>query len=228
MLAVSVVVALGACLLAPPADAVSLKHTDKYQPTAVLGHRIGFFLGEDAGIWYTVIDTGGLSGRLTTGNEKNPFDQGVAEEAPAGCTPVAFATCSGFVRPTGLAGACTATGDTCAGIYARIPGPGAFLDTVMTDNESPLCFTQLNIIATGGDNNFWYTLFDIGGALAGGIGGGPGGGVCPGKDPFTAAGEDKNAPFTAGGGSGFVNQPALAVQCTTLSRPCVGVWARFP
>lgn len=221
-----------ACLLvlfAAHAEAVSSKHIDRFQPTGVAEHRIGFFLGEDGGIWYTVIDRGGLSGTLTTGNEMNPFDSARSREAPNDCSATTLSGCSGFVSSSTLSRACLDTGDICDGIYARTPGPGLFLDTVTTDVGSPICHTQLNIIATGLDNNFWYTLFDIGGGVAGGIGGGSGGGgVCPGMDPFATVSEDQNETFTAGGGTGFVNQTSLSRRCTQLSQICVGPWVAFP
>lgn len=217
-------------LFAAHAEAVSSKHIDRFQPTGVAEHRIGFFLGEDGGVWYTVIDRGGLSGTVTTGNSANPFDSARSTEAPIGCNATNLANCNGFVSSDGLRLACLDTVDTCAGIYARIPGPGTFLDTVTADTGGPLCNTQLNIIATGLDNNFWYTLFDIGGGVAGGIGGGSGGGgVCPGLDPFTTVPEDQNGTFTAGGGTGFANQQFLSSRCTSqVLRICVGPWVAFP
>lgn len=218
----------GAFLLVPHAEAVSLKHIDRFQPTGVTEHRIGFFLGEDGGIWYTVIDRGGLSGTMTTGNSMNPFDQASDRTLPADCQSGIFTRCTGFINPIWLNQACLVTDDLCSGIYARIRGPGTFIDTVTTDVGNPLCHTQLNIIATGLDHNFWYTLFDLGGAVAAGFGGGQAGGVCPASDPFAAASEDKNASATTGGGTGFVFQPSLLDQCAILDRACVGAWVRFP
>lgn len=257
MFGLSVVVALGTCLLAPQAHAVSSKQigfpaSACAPPNCPLNSgasRVSFFLGEDGSIWYTSTRPTGNSPTVSiappyapTGNSKNPFDSGGAFGAPAGCLGDST-TCNGFVSGPDLALVCAGTGDTCSGIYARTPGPGTFIDSPTVQQSLGATFGsaggsaivaatgQTSIFATGLDNRFWYTIFDSANiaGTTGMCGPGPVPG-CPGKDPFFAAAEDKNTtgPGPNGDGSGFVNQTLLAGQCAALSRTCSGIWVRFP
>lgn len=209
---------LGASL-APPAGAVSTKNISLAVPMTNGVGAILFLLGEDGAIWYTVIAPGG-TGLTFTGNAKNPFDG--AFQAPSSCGTI-FLPCNGFVDSTSLASSCMGLGETCAEIYARIPGPGTFIASPTVQDARPLCTKSTVIIATGGDNRFYYTLFDshnAGTATTMDA-------TCPGADPFNGAAEDKNVTGS-GDGTGFVKQSSLAARCAALGRTCVGAWVQFP
>lgn len=231
------VVALGVFPIVRSAEATSTKQIGDPLLT-VQGSVVSFFLGEDGGVWYTSTSpTGVLLGPGTayagTGNAGNPFDQAAATGQGVGGACTALANCNGFV--SGAAGAlpaaCAATGDTCSGYYARVPGAGSFIDSPSTFNVvagglPPLCVGTSQITVTGGDNQFWYTRFD---SFANGVGGAAFDASCPPRDPFNTATEaNAGGPAT---GTGFVAITGLTGTtsvCATDARTCVGLWVRFP
>ena len=228
----ALVIAVGLIAYQPLAQAVSLKQLSEGvqspgtgSPGAASG-TISFFLGEDGAIWYTVINTGaGASNK--TGNSGNPFDQATTVGAPSGTCTVATQTalCNGFVS-TALADfptSCTTTTDTCAGIYAKVPGVGTFKDSPTVQSGTPIATGILNILSIGLDKGIWYTLFDIAGT---GTTTSMGAGV-PGKDPFSAAKESGNTGV-AGSGNGFAELTTLTAQSIILGRINVGIWVSFP
>ena len=213
---------LGAWLLAPEAQAVSMKSISLGGAIAN-GGAIVFFLGEDGAIWYTMTATKD-SAVINPVNRTNPFF--IISVGGTPCIGLLTSGCNGFARSSSLATQCALTGDTCAEIYARIPGPGSFIAAPTVQDKGPICANSLNIIATGGDNRFYYTLYDshsIGNLFTMDP-------TCPGGDPFSGAAEDKNLLTLAmnDNGTGFVSQASLALQCTGLGRTCVGVWVQFP
>lgn len=236
----SLVVAVGVFPLATPAEATSTKQIGLPVLTGT-GGVVSFFLGEDGGVWYTVTSPGGLGlgvapNYAPTGNPGNPFDQPAATGQGVGgaCTFATGVGCNGFV--SGAAGAlpaaCAATGDTCSGFYARIPGAGSFVDAPTVNFPAagflgPLCVNTAQITMTGGDNQFWYTRFDS--FAAGGAPPAVYDAGCPDRDPFNGATE--NLIAGAGTSTGFVASAGLTgliAQCATDARTCVGVWVRFP
>lgn len=221
MLGCGVVLVLGAFLLISPVEAASTKQISTGVTTTGNG-MVSFFLGEDGAIWFTSTRPGGNSSSLTTGNSANPFDQG-SLGGPTTC--VSSGSCNGFALASALATGCSTTGFTCAGIYVRTPGPGTFVDSPTVQTAGPVAKDAANVVVTGQDNNFWYTLFDSNDSgrkndaiQRNGV---------PVADPFSLAPEALNTTGP-GGGNGFVDQSALATQCSSLGRACVGIWARFP
>lgn len=219
---------LGACVLSPPAEAVSMQQLS-LGVTTKGGGMVSFFLGEDGAIWFTsTIPGGGFDNSMKTGNSKNPFDA-LPTLFIDFCA--VFASCDAFVRPSLLAAGCTATGFTCAGIYAKTPGLGTFLTPPTVQTTGPVASTfgdpggPANLVVTGLDRNFWYTLFDSHDS-----GRPPGGGAragVPTASPFRLAAEAGNTTGL-GGGTGFVDESSLRMECTRLSQTCVGIWVRFP
>lgn len=253
MCGVGLMITLGASLFAPPAEAVSSKQLG-FPTVCEIAFTIGptspggtffFFLGEDGGIWYTGTRPNGIpvsgAAYAPTGNTANPFDQAVSGGGGAGCSIITPANCNGFVKEAAINAACIVTGDICAGIYAKVPGPGGFIDsptvisptvisrpTVLGTSPNVVCPGSTTIVATGGDNNLWYTLFDCPGSP-----GPPGLGTattmnpaCPGRDPFFSAAEDKFGGASTG--TGFVDRVSLIGACAAQGRTCVGPWVRFP
>lgn len=217
----SVGLVLGAFLLTSPVEAASTKQISTGVTTTGNG-MVSFFLGEDGAIWFTSTRPGGNSSSLTTGNSANPFDQG-SVGGPAAC--VSSGSCNGFALASALGPGCSTTGFACVGIYVKTPGPGTFVDSPTVQTAGPVANGPANIVVTGQDNNFWYTLFDSNdsGRKNDGI---QRAGV-PVADPFSLAQEALNTTGS-GGGNGFVDQSALATQCNNVVRACVGIWARFP
>ena len=220
---------LGVFLHAPRAGAVSMKQLSlTIVPSGGTG-MVSFFLGEDGGIWFTSTNPSinaapGFGGDMTTGNRVNQFDFGGVFGGP-GLDCAVRVTCNGFVEPSLLATGCGLARFTCAGIYAKTPGPGMFVDSPTVQVGRPIFPGQTNIVVTGADNNFWYTVFDsarLGTQTSMGV-------TSPGGDPFSAAGEQGNSLMgDVTGGTGFVDHTSLAMSCAARSRACVGIWVRFP
>lgn len=211
MVAFGLMFTLSLLLVAPHAQAVT---KEQVAPSAQsVNAEYTFILGEDGGVWYTVSSLDVLNRTIRIGNANNPF-QALAT------------TVRGTVSSSALSTNCTLSGFTCSGLFAKVPGAGTFLDGPVVMMNAPYVSgaangSVLNIIATGQDNNIWYTVYDA-----------PGNGSTPGGILGTSAAGSfiPNEAFSGVGESNDTGHPLatnFSNNCTTLARTCVGLWEMF-
>lgn len=205
--------ALAAFLVVPQAQAITTKAVAANAQS--LNANYTFILGEDGGVWYTVTTVDPANRTLRIGNANNPFN--------AITTNV-----RGLVSSATLSTNCGLSGFTCSGIFAKIPGAGAFQSNPIVVANAPYVSGAggiggvgvFNIIATGTDNNVWYTVYDntgTGGTAGGILGSSVAAGFLP-NEAFTGVGESNDTGHPLAG--------AFTTSCSTLARICVGLWEK--